>query len=358
VNELDQQFTYLPGVGLDIGTAFICRAKQREDGTEDFLSERDAFYSITPATSTNAKLIEKSLNHRKAFMLKKDGKFYVIGQHAVDIANEKQAQVERPLKKGVLSASQIDSFGMLAIVIEALVGKAAFENEQCIFCYPSPPVDAKFDVIYHKQRLAEILRSLGYRPKGILESEALIYSELENEDYTGVSISCGAGMHNISIAYLGDVLLSMSISVGGDWVDERVSSIFNKSESIIQAEKENNLNLDDPADGIQLPTTDPNYEETLRIRKAILDYYDEMIKYVVEHLAKRLNKKKSVLPKFSQPITLVISGGTSMPKGYVERFNQFLSLASLPFTVGEVRRASNPLTAVARGCLIFSQLEG
>ena len=41
-----------------------------------------------------------------------------------------------------------------------------------------------------------------------------------------------------------------------------------------------------------------------------------------------------------------------MPDGFVELFKDVISEHELPFEVSEIRRAKNPLTAVANGLLI------
>jgi hypothetical protein len=63
------------------------------------------------------------------------------------------------------------------------------------------------------------------------------------------------------------------------------------------------------------------------------------------------------LPKFSSSVPFVVAGGTSLPIGYIEKLQLSLSGKALPFEIGDVRRAENPLTSVANGCLIAAQLE-
>jgi hypothetical protein len=49
---------------------------------------------------------------------------------------------------------------------------------------------------------------------------------------------------------------------------------------------------------------------------------------------------------------LVFSGGTSIPKGFLDVFKTVLAGYELPFQVSEIRRAKNPLTSVANGLLV------
>ncbi len=62
------------------------------------------------------------------------------------------------------------------------------------------------------------------------------------------------------------------------------------------------------------------------------------------------------LPKFTAPIPIVISGGTSRAEGFIEAFTRSLRAAEFPLQIKEVRPAKDPLRAVARGCLLSASL--
>ena len=340
--------TYSPGLGIDIGTSFLVLARQKEDGTPIFKSERDAFFAIEPKTQKQMKLTEDMLIKRNAFTLKKENKLYVVGQEAINLANERNLEVCRPLKKGVLTASDLDSIGMLAVVIEALLGKAFIQNELCIYCFPAEPVDAEYSIIYHKNRLNEILLNLGYNPKGILEGEALMYSELGDDDYTGISISCGAGMFNLNLSYMLDTISSFSISRGGDYLDYKVAQNFGLPESTVQAEKEEGLNLNMKYD----PSTLSG-----RIKNNLVDEYGELIRYTAAVISAKCNSIPK-LPNFNKPVPIVVAGGTSLPEGFLGKFSAAIKQFKFPFEVGKIVAPNNSLTAIANGCLVYSQMEG
>jgi actin-like ATPase involved in cell morphogenesis len=332
---------YKPGIGVDIGTSFIQVARRKADGKVDFISQRDAFYEIVPVSSVNAKLIERSLRNRKAFYLNRDNRFYVVGQNAIDIANERQESVQRPLKRGVLSARDKDSFGMLSVIIESLAGPAKVEKESCYYSYPADPIDAQFDAVFHQNVIGKIFRNLGYAPTPVLEAEALVYSELLDEDLTGVTISCGAGMTNVCVAYMGENILSFSVAKGGDWIDESVATQMGLSDTVVQAEKEAGIDLFNPDSDI---------------KEGIAIYYDTLIKYVADSLEYKFRTSVHQIPKFKEPIIVVVSGGTSLAGGFLQKLEEALVEKTLPFGVKEMKPASDPLRAVANGALIAAQL--
>ena len=149
-----------PGLGLDVGTSFIQAVRQTVDGSVVFTSERDAFFEIEPKTPFNARAIEKSLQQRDYFYLNKDGKFYLVGTQAINYANEVQQNVLRPLKRGVLSSKDKDSFGMLSVILEQIVGPPLVKNERCLYSYPADPIDSDFDTVYHRDLIGKILTTL------------------------------------------------------------------------------------------------------------------------------------------------------------------------------------------------------
>ena len=63
-----------------------------------------------------------------------------------------------------------------------------------------------------------------------------------------------------------------------------------------------------------------------------------------------------LLPKFKNPLTIVIAGGTSQASGYVDYFAAKLKENHFPLQIKEVKHAADPLHAVAKGCLIASQI--
>jgi activator of 2-hydroxyglutaryl-CoA dehydratase len=88
---------------------------------------------------------------------------------------------------------------------------------------------------------------------------------------------------------------------------------------------------------------------------AVCSYYERLIDYTTKNLSETLSQSRS-LPKFKEPLTIVIAGGTSLAKGYVETFEKKLRDNNFPLPIKVVRHASDPLHSVAKGCLIASQV--
>lgn len=340
--------------GLDVGTSYIVLAANTDmpvsftsDDTTDFVEYkefRDAYFVIKPTTPVAVKMIEKGLQG-KTFVKDSDGTFIVLGQDAIEKAIERNASVKRPMHKGVVNAKEKEARRVLAYILQEVVGTAHEAQEKLIFCIPAQPVDQEdedFDVGYHEDVVQAILAERGYAARAINEAEAICYSELENDDYTGVALSCGAGMVNCCVMLNGEPTVMFSTTKSGDWIDRMTAVATGEPDSVVQAEKEHGeFVLGQPNDNV--------------ILAAVSSYYERLIDYTTKQLAAAMTGHK-LLPKFKNPLPVVIAGGTSQAKGFVEMFAAKLEANGFPLPVKEVRHAKDPLHAVARGCLIAAKI--
>ena len=329
--------------GLDVGTSFIVLSSEK-DGNIEYKDFRDAFYVIRPTTPVATKMIEKGLSG-KTFIKDTDGSFIILGKDAIEKAVERNDAAKRPMYRGVVSAKEKNAKRVLAFILKEVVGQSSEPGEKLVFCIPAQPVDQEdedFDVGYHEDVVKTVLAECGYDARAINEAEALCYSELEDDDYTGVAISCGAGMTNVCVMLNGEPTVVFSTTKSGDWIDRMSAVATGETDSVVQAEKEGgNFKIGEPNDNPVL--------------SAVSSYYERLIDYTTKQLAFALTNHKS-LPKFKNPLKIVVAGGTSQAQGYVENFKQKLEENNFPLPVKDVVHASDPLHAVSKGCLIASQV--
>lgn len=331
------------GVGLDVGTSFIVLSSEKDNKIvyKDF---RDAFYIIKPTTPVATKMIEKGLAG-KVFIKDTDGSFILLGKDAIEKAIERNDTAKRPMYRGVVSAKEKDAKRILAFILKEVVGIASESGEKLVFCIPAQPVDQDdedFDVGYHEDVVKSVLSECGYDSRAINEAEALCYAELESDDYTGIGISCGAGMTNVCVMLNGEPTVIFSTTKSGDWIDRMSAVATGETDSVVQAEKEGgDFTIGQLTDNAVL--------------SAVSAYYERLIDYTTKQLTAALNGHKS-LPKFKNPLKIVIAGGTSQAKGYIEIFTNKLKDNNFPLPVKEVVHATDPLHAVSKGCLIASKV--
>jgi hypothetical protein len=331
-------------VGIDVGTSYIVLAKENTEEQISYIDFRDAFYVIKPTTPVATKMIEKGLAG-KTFIKDSDGSFILLGKDAIEKAIERNDKAKRPMHKGVVSAKEKDAKRILAFILKEVAGQASEPNEKLVFCIPAQPVDQEdedFDVGYHEDVVKTIFAECGYQAKAINEAEALCYAELENNDYTGIAVSCGAGMTNVCVMLNGEPTVVFSTTKSGDWVDRMSAVATGEPDSVVQAEKENGGFV------IGQPNDNP-------ILSAVSAYYERLVDYTTKQLAAALTSHKS-LPKFKNPLSIVVAGGTSQASGYIEEFTKKLQENNFPLPIKEVRHAKDPLHAVAKGCLIAAKV--
>lgn len=326
-------------VGVDVGTNQLVSAKLDESGSPIFKTERDAFYRIIPKSEVNRSAIKASLDKRGENYIIEGNNFCVIGETALQTALDRNDVSSRPMSKGVISPADKANMPMLKLLLKSIVGEGS--GEKLVYSVPGVPLDAQFDIEYHSSLLNIFFEELGYKPTPINEAFAISLSELLDEGLTGITISAGAGQQNIAIVSNGDPLITFSTIKSGDYIDQSVGTALDLPPTLIQLEKEAGTDLLNP---------------TTEIMKAVVVYYQAVVKYTLKNIENELKKRKSTLPRFRDKIPIVLSGGLAFAEGYGKIFEQELKKIELPFEVSEIRVVEKPNLAVARGCLMAAQL--
>jgi hypothetical protein len=315
----------------------VISARKNDEGKVVIKSMRDAFLDLDISTKRFLKL--SNVNY-----IEKDDKIFIVGEEALHVANMFNREVRRPLSQGVISSAEIDSYDILSLMIEQLLGKPKCENEICYFSVPASPIDNPGqDVIFHEKVFKRLIGELGYDARPFNEASAICFSEANKDGFTSLNLSFGAGLVNCSIVYRTLSIMEFSIARSGDWIDACTAKATNTTASRIAVLKEQEADLMNFSQG------DPS---TLRSREALLVYYRALIDYVLDSIEKEFQKVQSkvLLP---EPIPLIIAGGTSLAKNFVPFFKQeFEKRTKFPIAIKEIRHAENPLNAIANGLLV------
>jgi hypothetical protein len=170
---------------------------------------------------------------------------------------------------------------------------------------------------------------------------AVIYSELADNDFTGLGVSFGAGMTNVCLAYYAVPVMKFSIARGGDWIDEQTAQATGTPVDKVTTMKEDDFELDF--------TTDVG-----GVEGALAIYYENLLDYVIQNIAREVDEE-DVEEGLDVPV--VVTGGTSSPDGFEKLFENHLREASIPFSIDDVRSVEEPLYSVARGALVAARSE-
>jgi len=328
------------GVGLDIGTNMLVAAMFDNVGNPVFKMQRDAFYRLVPKSEVNRNSIKLSLDKRNFnYIEDPDGSFVVVGEEALETAIERNDVAKRPLRRGVISPKEKDSLPMLKVIIEKLVGKG--DGGNLVYSVPARPIDGDFDIVYHTEMMSHYLGAMGYKAMPINEAFAIALSELLDDGLTGICLSFGAGMVNVAVVHQGDSLVEFSMTKGGDYIDHAVGTALDISPSLVQLEKESGTDLNKP---------------TSKIMEAVSVYYGTVIKYALENISFELERRKKELPVFREEVKFIVSGGLTLAQGFEKRVESVIAGVNFPIKISKIIKAKDPMTAVANGCLLASQL--
>lgn len=325
------------GKGADIGTAFV-KCAYGEGKKVLYRTERNAFFEVELTDFS-----KRMLSNAKVKYIQTDERLYVVGDEALKFANIFHKETRRPLSRGIISPQEKEALPMVELLIKTVVGPPSYRGEIAYFSVPGDPLDANFNTIYHKTMLQRFLSDLGYTAKSINEAHAVVLSELAHEGFTGIGLSFGAGMANACLCYRSVPVFTFSVTKAGDWIDQQVAMAVNETASRVSAMKENSLDL----------RRGPGRS---KIESALSVYYNHVIEYVIENVRQAFEETEKK-PQSDRPITIVLAGGSSLPKGFPERFREILRQRRFPLEVGAVKLAEHPVRAVAKGALVAARAD-
>jgi hypothetical protein len=319
------------GKGLDVGTAnIVAGVRALDTGDVIYNIQRNAFLDMRDDKFTKKYLAKLNINYTAH-----QNRLYVIGDPAFELANVFEKDARRPMKDGMISPYEPEALVIVDQLIHQLMGPPQVDGEICAVSVPAAPIDMERDNIYHQGVLESLLSRNGYRPKAVLEGQAIVFAELSDTSYTGIGISCGGGMFNVCVSYKSIVAAAFSTSRGGDWIDQSVGKAVGLAGSQVAGIKESGISILRPK---------------ARVEEAIAIYYRNLIRYTIEHIRRQIESSDS-MPDFGEAIPIVFAGGTSMIGDFIEITRQEIEKVKFPFELSDIRLAPDPLHTVAKGCL-------
>ena len=342
--EVDEEYDFLPGCGVDIGTSNIVVARRTKDGTFINKFHRNMLYPLDISEEA-MDLLEKS-----SYLYVKVGeKYFVVGEDALTLVNAiGKGEVVRPMQDGILNPSLKESTELLFYIIKAVVGDPIVKGESLRFSVPADPVDAKINNKFHEMILQSFFDRMGYDAKPVNEAMCITYdcNPMMKEDdgdipLSGITCSCGGGMWNLALAYKGLSIIEFSCTKSGDFLDGQVALMTGSKKSKVIKIKEKKLDL-------------TNVDMSDRVQAALSVYYDEMVERMVHHICQQFRDQNS---EMDGEIEIVIAGGTSMAPGFCDRLEKAIKTADFPFEVYQVRHSETPFYSVSQGACIRAQAD-
>lgn len=326
-----------PGVGLDIGTMNIVAARHYGSKlTHDRI--RDAFIDLEVGD-------KKTLRLSKVDYVEMDGQLIVLGDSALNMANLFKREIRRPLSRGIISPGEISAQQVLSLLVFNVLHEPVLEDEHCYFSVPAAPLDdPSQDTTYHTEIFRKIISEHRYTPHPCNEAMAIIYSQCQDMNFSGLSVSMGSGMCNVALAYQTIEGMSFSVARGGDWVDQHAAKALGSTASRMCSIKERGVDLANPEG---------------REAEALALHVRALIRYCLETIAQQFRKVQASL-ELPEPIPFVVSGGTSLAGGFMDVFkSEFDAIRKkgFPIEISDIVPADKPLNAVADGLLVLAEAE-
>jgi hypothetical protein len=321
-------------VGLDLGTSSVVSARHSTRGIKAD-SELNAFIELPTSRFT-----EQILKQNEIDFVRENGHLVVYGNGAFKFANMFNTETRRPMRHGLVNASEPYAQKLLEVIVRKLVGRprgSRASGELVCFSVPGAPKDAPSSLVYHEASMKQMLEGMGFEARSINEGLAVVFSELEKENFSGIGISFGGGLTNVCLAYLSVPVFTFVIDKGGDDVDEAVGEVTGETATRVKAIKEEGIDL--------------THRARTKVAGALHIYYEDLISTVVEGISRALSSAER-MPKLERPLPVILGGGSALPKGFTQMFAKALEAQKLPIALGAVRMAEDPLTATARGALL------
>ncbi|MEO5360750.1 MAG: hypothetical protein H7843_09945 [Nitrospirota bacterium] len=323
-------------VGLDVGTSNIVMAQNKGNKIQ-MVKQLNAFFTIP-----QSKFTKQILTQNNVMFFEHNKRYYIIGYSAEGFANMFNSNTRKSMEKGLLSPREDEAVIVIQSIINTLIQKPKKFGEIICFSIPGQPIEKEVIITGHESIIKMYLETLGYTPVSINEGLAVVMSELADENFTGIGISMGGGMCNVCLSYLSVPVITYSIQKGGDYIDEMSSLEVGEPATKIKVIKEESLDLS------VLPKN--KLELTMHL------YYNDLINHLVRSIQDVITSSDHI-PKITEPIPIVLSGGTSMPKGCKEKFEKALNAIRLPIEISSIRVAREPLNATAKGALVMAMAE-
>ena len=322
---------YLQPLGLDVGTSRIVVARCA-DKKYRYESELNAFLTLPYSKLTESLLVRENVFHEV-----RGSDIVVAGNDAQRFAEVFHVETRRPMANGVLNPQEPHSLAVMRSIVTKLLGRANGEGQKVFFSVPAPVEGCEAGIPYHQASIKLILTELGYEPTPITEGLAVVFGELADCNFSGIGISCGSGLCNVCLSVLSVPVIAFSVPKAGDFIDSQAALVTGDLAVRMRIQKEQSFHLN----GL---TGD-------RAQDALTVYYQEVLVNLVQSLSAHISSAQR-LPKLEQSIPLVLSGGTAMPKGFLDHFMKVLRGHQLPVKLSEVRISADPLNSTARGALM------
>jgi hypothetical protein len=370
-------------LGIDIGTKTVVVAYRDDQGDVHYISEINGWWPFERATKFIEKLLadpnkvrsDGTKRSAKWIKMPESGAVMVLGKDAEEFAYAKNDTLRRPMAEGGIAADE-EAMTILASIVQGLIEMA--ENEignfgdeiKITYCTTAPAINKRTTNVEYHERVVNLIIE-GYetnaeialvgpyedRSGAIKESHAIVLDmdEEHGSEDTAIGISWGAGTVTVSYVKWGEEIYSFCYIGAGDWIDTEVAKRhgFDPDAGVMMRKsKETPTTVTKRKESIDLT---PGNEPDDRVGLDIVLHYDVLISRVIDGIVSGFVENED-RARIDGAINVYMAGGTSSPKGFVERVAAKFDEKDLPFEIGIIHKSDKPLYCVAAGCLKAAEM--
>lgn len=334
-------------VALDLGTFRLKSLSCRGDRL--IVRKCRTVYAALPDTPARRQGLQQM---RLPFAVCED-MLVVIGDGAVQLSQMLGTPLRPLLPDGKVPHDDPPARQILATLIDSTLPEPEAAGEFCCMILPPASRSTRRRGTAEYEFLSRLVRLRGYSPLVIDAGTAVVLAELSSAGFTGIGISFGASTTQATLAYQGREVASCSIPQGGDWIDDQAA----RSEGAYTWDAAGARFVDVNTVRRWKERCDGSILEPATRRDARLcELYRELLVVVVSRLTEEF---ADVLPRLGlrQPLAVAAAGGTARIPGFRDLLMQAFQESTLPVEADGIRVAVKADHAIARGALIYAQLE-
>lgn len=375
-------------IGMDWGTSWLVASRMVEaegDTKPKFRSQRNCYVDVNLDDFVQNLLNQADMSYIQ--FPEDDSKVYVIGADAMQLAtmlsnHDNRVDVKRPMAAGVMQGD-VNALRIVQAIANQVLKEPKDEGELLVYSMPADPIDAEFSTTHHRGMADTALRKLGWSPRPFPEAQAVVYATqpvMQTFDggeaqFTGIGISCGAGMVNVSVTYRGMETIGFSLAnayrdgegSAGDYIDQQIYNAYgDQMGSLAMCTRYKEMFTDferiiDPRTGddeiLSLYASEVskkafvnrgNVHWHYEVLASIRVWYASLMDYVINQLVAEFERQR---PTVEGDLPIVIAGGTARPNGFENLMAERLNKQNLPFGIASVEKAPDCINTVSLGCL-------
>lgn len=332
----------MTAVSLDLGSSEF--RSMRLDAGRLVARCTPAVYCVVADNLTNRRLLEQA----RIPYCQSRGTLLVLGESAHELAGLIRCPVIPVILEGHLPWNDPVGRQVCVAMVESLIPQTSDRQQTCSLTLPA---NAGKQSEKTAGFLEQLLALRGYQTFTVNPATAVCLAEMEDREFTGLSVAIGAESIAMSLTQFGTPVFAGTFARGFRSIEQN----FAQSRHRYLWDQNGNRFLD--MNGVrqwiresQLSLTSPSSGDELWLTQQFSNLLCEGVSSMLPDLM-----RASGNPVTKNRLPVVVSGGPTAIHGFQKLMMHVFQKSCLPFRIEEAKVVSNPLS-VTRGLLVHATL--